>query len=226
MIGVRTMLDAGTMLRVRGMLGARAVLRARTLGAACAAALLAAGCATPSPPSAPTSSPAAPNFWSGRFAVTYTEGGYQPREERSSGRFSLLAAGERRELELSSPLGQTMAQVTLDSGEAVLVASDGREYRAPSGETLTEQVFGWRVPIGDLPRWLAGLVARPTQRAEGRVVAGTDGGWSVRFEAFDGERPRRLSLDWPAEATDGARRLELKLVVDSVAHVAAGEAQK
>ena len=197
----------------------------RALAAVGAAALLAAGCATPVPPPVPAASGATPNFWSGRFAVTYSEGGYQPREERSSGRFTLLADGERRELELSSPLGQTMAQVTLDANEAVLVASDGSRYRAPSAETLTEQVFGWRVPIGDLPRWLAGRVAQPTQRDGGRVVAGIDSGWSVRFEAFDAGRPRRLSLDWPAGAADGARRLELKLVVDSVARTAAGTAQ-
>lgn len=186
---------------------------------------LAAGCATPTPSPIAEASPGAPNFWSGRFAVTYTEGGYQPRDERSSGRFSLLADGTRRELELSSPLGQTMAQVTLDSGEAILVASDGRQYRAQSGEALTESVFGWRVPIGDLPRWLAGRIAQPTQHEDGRVVAGIDGRWSVRFEAFEGERPRRLSLDWPAEGGDGARRIELKLVVDNAAHVARGEPQ-
>ncbi len=198
--------------------------RLRALAVGCAAALLAAGCATPAAPpvSTPVAVPAsAPNFWTGRFAVTYSEGGYQPREERSSGRFTLLAEGERRELELSSPLGQTMAQVTLDAGEATLVASDGNRYSAASGETLTEQVFGWRVPIGDLPRWLAGRIARPTQHEDGRVVAGIDGDWAVRFEAFDGERPRRLSLDWPATGGDAARRLELKLVVDSVARVAA-----
>lgn len=196
------------------------------LAVACCAALVAAGCATPTPPPIAAEAPAGePNFWSGRFAVTYTEGGYQPREERSSGRFSLLADGQRRELELSSPLGQTMAQVTLASGVATLVASDGRRYRAASGEALTEQVFGWRVPIGDLPRWLAGRVAQPTQRADGRVVAGIDGSWSVRFEAFDGERPRRLSLDWPTEAADGARRLELRLIVDNAGRIAAGEPQ-
>lgn len=195
--------------------------RLRALVAGCAAALLAAGCATPAAPPAGAPPTPTPNFWSGRFAVTFTQGGYQPREERSSGRFTLLADGDRRELELSSPLGQTMAQVTLDAGEATLVAADGNRYRAPSGETLTEQVFGWRVPIGDLPRWLAGRVERPTRREDGRIVAGVDGGWSVRFEAFDGERPRRLSLDWPAGAGDTMRRLELKLVVDSVARVAA-----
>ncbi|MCD6682274.1 MAG: outer membrane lipoprotein LolB [Burkholderiaceae bacterium] len=201
------------------------MIRLRVFAAGCAAALLLAGCATPLAPPEVASPEGAPNFWNGRFAVTYTEGGYQPREERSSGRFSLRADGEKRELELSSPLGQTLAQVTLDAGEAVLVAADGRQYAAASAESLTEQVFGWRVPIGDLPRWLAGRVAQPTQREDGRVVAGVDSGWSVRFEAFDGERPRRLSLDWPARGGDGARRLELKLVVDNAARVAAGEAQ-
>lgn len=192
----------------------------RALATVCAA-LVAAGCATPAPPPA-LPSPQAPNFWSGRFAVTFLEEGYQPREERSSGRFALLADGERRELELSSPLGQTIAQVTLESGDAMLVAADGRRYRAESAESLTEQVFGWRVPIGDLPRWLTGRIAQPTQREAGRVVAGTDAGWSVRFEAFEDERPRRLSLDWPADGADGARRLELKLVVDSADHVGGG----
>lgn len=199
--------------------------RARGLAFAGCVALAAAGCATPTPAPIAEAPAGAPNFWSGRFAVTYVEGGYQPRQERSSGRFSLLAEGTRSELELSSPLGQTMAQVTLDSGEATLVASDGKQFRARSGEALTEQVFGWRVPIGDLPRWLAGRIAQPTQRENGRVVAGVDGRWSVRFEAFDGERPQRLSLDWPAEVDEGARRIELKLVVDNAAHVARGAPQ-
>lgn len=199
----------------------------RALAAACATALVVAGCATPTPPPAPSTPAAqAPNFWSGRFAVTWSEGGYQPREERSNGHFTLLADGEERALELSSPLGQTMAQVMLGSGEARLVAADGRRYRAESAEALTEQVFGWRIPIGNLPRWLAGRIAQPTRHEDGRVVAGVDAGWSVRFDAFAGERPRRLTLDWPADGGDGLRRLELRLVVDaaerSAERVAAG----
>lgn len=200
------------------------MIRISRLAATCGAALLAAGCATPTPVAVPSG--AIPNFWSGRFAVTYTEGGYQPREERSSGRFSLLANGDHSELELASPLGQTMAQVTLDPAQAVLVASDGRQYHARSGEALTERVFGWRVPIGDLPRWLAGRIAQPTQREDGRVVAGTDNGWSVRFDTFEGEHPRRLSLDWPAgSGADGSRRLELKLIVDRIARIGSGDRQ-
>ncbi len=179
-----------------------------------------AGCAAP--PTIPdTPGSEAPNRWSGRFAVTVTEAGFQPREERSSGRFSLRARADRKQLELSSPLGQTIALVTLESGHATLEASDGRIYQADSAEALTEQVFGWRVPIGNLPQWLEGRIAEPTEREGGRIVAGREHGWSVRFEAFDSNRPRRLALDWPADGGDGMRRLELKLVVDSAEHVAA-----
>ena len=180
-----------------------------------AVASVVGGCATP--PTTPEL-PAAggtPNLWSGRFAVTVSEAGFQPRDERSSGRFSLRTAGDSSRLELSSPLGQTMAQVTLAAGGATLVASDGRVYEAESAEALTEQVFGWRVPLANLPDWLEGRIAEPTERDGSRVVAGLDHGWSVRIDASETGRPRRLALDWPADAGAGERRLSLRLVVDN-----------
>lgn len=197
----------------------------RLAGVLVASASLLGGCATPPHvPETPTAG--TPNLWSGRFAVTVSESGFQPREERSSGRFSLRTSNERRRLELSSPLGQTMAQVTLESGGARLVTSDGIVHEAESAEALTEQVFGWRVPIGNLPRWLEGEVEHPTERDGTRVVAGREQGWSIRYEAFDGGRPRRLTLQWPAEGANALRRLELRLVVDSALHVAGVPAQR
>lgn len=184
------------------------------------------GCATPPPAPETPAAPGTPNLWSGRFAVTVSESGFQPREERSSGRFSLRASGDRRQLELSSPLGQTMAQVTLEPAGATLVTSDGNVHAAESAEALTEQVFGWRVPIGNLPRWLEGKVEHPTELDGARVVAGREKDWSIRYEAFDGARPRRLTLRWPAEAANALRRLELRLVVDSVVHVAGVPTQR
>lgn len=191
-----------------------------------AVASVVGGCATP--PTTPEL-PAAggtPNLWSGRFAVTVSETGFQPRDERSSGRFSLRIVGDSSRLELSSPLGQTMAQVTLAAGGATLVASDGRVYEAESAEALTEQVFGWRVPIGDLPRWLEGKVERPTAHDGTRVVAGRERGWSIRYDAFDGERPRRLTLEWPADDANAMRRLELRLVVDNAMRIAGDSAPR
>ena len=188
----------------------------RPLAALAAASVLAlAGCATPSAPPGPAAGEGPPNLWTGRFAATVTEAGDGAREERSSGRFSLRVEGPSTEIELSSPLGQTIAQVRLDDGRATLLAADGKSWQAPSAEALTEQVFGWRVPLANLPDWLEGRIAEPTERDGSRVVAGLDHGWSVRIDASEAGRPRRLALDWPAGGGAGERRLSLRLVVDS-----------
>ncbi|MBN9461850.1 MAG: outer membrane lipoprotein LolB [Burkholderiales bacterium] len=198
----------------------RAGRRAWLAAAVAAGALVLAGCATPSAPPLPGPE-GPPNLWSGRFAVTVTEAGPEAREERSSGSFSLRADGPVTRLELTSPLGQTMAQVTLEAGRATLLGADGRSYEAASAEALTEQVFGWRVPIGNLPGWLEGRIAEPTERDAQGVVAGREHGWSVRIDAREAGRPRRLTLDWPAGAATGERRLALRLVVDQAIRIAA-----
>ncbi len=188
----------------------------RPLAALAAASVLAlAGCATPSAPPGPVTGEGPPNQWTGRFAATVTEAGDGAREERSSGRFSLRVEGPSTEIELTSPLGQTIAQVRIDGARATLLAADGRSWQAPSAEALTEQVFGWRVPLANLPGWLEGRIAEPTEHDGSRVVAGLDHGWSVRIDASEAGRPRRLALDWPAGAGAGERRLSLRLVVDS-----------
>ena len=186
---------------------------------AAALAIALAGCATP--PTAPGQAVAdgPPNLWTGRFSATVTGSGDGAREERSSGRFSLRVDGPRTQIELSSPMGQTIAQVTLDAGLATLLASDGKSWQAPSAEALTEQVFGWRVPLGNLPDWLEGRIGEPTERDGDRVVAGREHGWFIRIDSRDGDRPRRVALDWPAQAGDGERRLSLRLAIDSALRI-------
>lgn len=195
----------------------------RRLLAALAAALAAllAGCATQMVEPSPASSGGPPNLWTGRFAATVTEAGDDAREERSSGSFALRVEGVRTRLELSSQMGQAMAQVSLDGEQATLLTADGKSWQAPSAEALTEQVFGWRVPLGRLPEWLEGRVAEATERNGDDTVAGRDHGWSIRIDARQAGRPRRLSLDWPADAAAGERRLSLRLVVDSALRIVA-----
>ncbi len=177
---------------------------------ATALALGLAACATPPPVAAPAGGP--PNEWSGRFAATVHSGAAEP--ERSSGRYLLRADGVRAELELASPLGQTVARISLDEGQATLVTADGKSIRAVSAEALTEEAFGWRVPLANLADWLEGRIAQPTEREGERVVAGVERGWSVRVEAHDGQRPRRLALEWPVGARPGERRLSVRLMID------------
>jgi len=182
---------------------------ARALGAAIAAALLAAGCATPvAPPAQPG---ALASSWSGRFAVTWSEPADPPREERASGRFLLRETDGRTQLDVFSPFGQTLARAVASPSGAVLETSDGARHEAPSAEALTEQVLGWRVPVGRLADWLRG-----GPRGSAPPASFQDGGWSVSVDEADtDERPRRLTLRWPTEpAPARSRRVTIRLVVD------------
>ncbi len=188
----------------------------RRLLAAAVAALTLAGCAAP--PLTPDVGGAAQ--WSGRFSVTASSDGAP--DERSSGRFLLHVLDGRSRLELSSPLGQTLAQLQLADGRAQLTTAEGKRFEADSAEALTEQVFGWRVPVGDLPRWLDGRFSSPTEFDGTRVAAARESDWTIRVEAWrDEARPARLALTWPADADQATapaangRRLSLRLVVDS-----------
>lgn len=176
--------------------------------------LLAAGCATPSVPPAAVPAAFEPSRWAGRFAVTTTEPGTLPRIERASGRFVLESRSGKTLLELLSPLGQTMATAALEGGRAELVTSEGQRFQAGSAEDLTEQVFGWRMPVGDLPRWLRGRLDSPSETVAGRPVAGTEHGWAIRLDDWRAGGPARLNLDWPAGPADGRLEINLKLIVD------------
>ncbi|HWS75114.1 MAG TPA: outer membrane lipoprotein LolB [Quisquiliibacterium sp.] len=186
--------------------------RARPLaGAICAAAMLLAGCATPASPPAPADEV---RSWAGRFAVTWTPAAPPPRQESASGRFSLREAGDRTELEVFSPFGQTVARALARPGTAVLETADGRRFEAPDPEALTESVLGWRAPVQMLPAWLRGNGAD-------RLV---ESGWDVQVDARDNGRPQRLTLSWPAGITPSppARpRVTIRLLLDPAEGAAA-----
>jgi len=182
----------------------------RGLATAFATALLAAGCATPVAPPAPAGVP--PSIWSGRFAVTWSEPADPGREERASGRFLLRADGERTELDVFSPFGQTLAHAVAGPEGATLETSDGARHAAHSPEALTEQVLGWRVPVARLADWLRGGAGAGASR-----TGFVDAGWTVSVDDADAaQRPRRLTLRWPSEPSPpGSRRVTIRLVVDS-----------
>lgn len=134
-----------------------------------------------------------------------------------SGRFALRVEGARTRLELSSQMGEPWHRFPSTTGRRrrqrrVMAGAIGRGADRAG-------VFGWRVPLGQLPDWLEGRIAEPTKRSGGDAVAGREHGWSIRIDAREAGRPRRLSLDWPASPATGERRLSLRLVVDSALRI-------
>jgi outer membrane lipoprotein LolB len=95
----------------------------------------------------------------------------------------------------------------------MLTAQDGREYRAPDAESLTEQVLGFRLPLRGLADWVRGRAAAapapaPTRErvnASGRLAELEQSGWTVEYLEYAGVLPSRLRLTYPG--------LELRVAV-------------
>lgn len=138
---------------------------------------------------------------SGRVAVRYAK-------EALSGRLFWRHSDDADELLITSPLGQGLARVTRVNGGFLLVAGDGREYRATDAESLTEQALGWRLPLAGLSDWVQGRPSRsgPYERLGDTGQELRQDGWLVAYEEYRDGRPLKLRL-----TREG---LEIRLIVD------------
>lgn len=174
-----------------------------------AGAMLAGACSTLTPPRE------AERVHQGRFAVTAN---WPDRAENSSGRFALSIHADGLTLDLSSPLGNTLARIDTDANGARLVAPDGngslQRLQGPNADALTEQALGWSLPVSGIGDWIVGrpVPVRP-YRSVGEGAIEQDG-WTIRvLERFGGDSaPRRLSFERPAAAPSPA--ITLRLVLD------------
>lgn len=191
---------------------------------ACAAAL--AGCATTS--NVPLANPAAQVGayrdtidLNGRLAANYSKDG-QPQS--INGNFTWVQRPGRIDVSLFSPLGQTVAEITVTPGTATLTQS-GRQPRVEKDiDTLTAKALGWTLPVSGLRDWLQGyavdaggkrFIASP---AHDSVV--TNDGWRLRFVEWQNgpqgaPMPRRIDAERSTTAIGDA--LTIRIVIDPVA---------
>lgn len=130
-------------------------------------ALLSA-CATPQRVAVPGE-----EFWSGRLAMTVQS---DPPQSFSAS-FDLRGTPATGELQLTTPLGTSLATVMWSPGSAEL-RQGGQITRRGSLDELTAELSGTPVPVaalfdwlrgrtGDVPGWQADLARQP----EGRITA-------------------------------------------------------
>ncbi len=169
-----------------------------------------AGCAT-------VETAPADRSYTGRFSAVATQ-----REKRDtvSGRFSVEVRGNRQTIDLSTPLGTTVARIEVGPDGARASGPGVAETHGPDADALTEQLLGWRLPVSGLSDWIEGRPApnRPgrVERDGNRPVLIEQDGWTVRLvEAFDDGRPRLIVLERPASPL--APGVVLRLVVDGPA---------
>ncbi len=96
----------------------------------------------------------------GRSCLQRALCGHAPRSaskrENVSGRFNFEVRGPQQVLELSSPLGTTVARIEIEPGGARATGAQMQEVRGADADALTEQLLGWRLPVSGLADWIEG----------------------------------------------------------------------
>lgn len=157
-------------------------------------------------------------LYTGRFSAIATQG---DRRESVSGRFSVEVRGDRRRVDLATPVGTTVARIEIGPEGASASGPGMQEARGSDADALAEELLGWRLPVSGLSDWIDGrpVPSRPArvERDGGRPVLIEQDGWTVRIaETFAGsDRPRLIVLERTASPL--APGVVLRLVVDDPA---------
>ena len=185
--------------------------------AACAAVL--AGCATTSAPlsQSPVAAYRDTVNLAGRLSVNYQKDG---KAESITGKFNWQQTPGRVDVSLASPLGQTIAAISVTPESATLTQAERPPRVAKDLETLTSESLGWSLPVSGLRDWLQGYATgadgkRFTASPANSNVTTKDG-WRLRFVSWqDGAgtpQPKRIDAD----RNDG-QELQIRIVIDPAA---------
>jgi outer membrane biogenesis lipoprotein LolB len=169
------------------------VLRALAPFAAC----ILAACAVAPPASEP-----GVRSWAGRFSLIATG---PAKVDSWSGRYALQLRAGLATLDLSSPLGATLARCHWGGSAgapARIEVPDGAGLRTEVGhdpQELTQRILGWPLPLARLPDWIDGRPGGETpvewKTREAALQEFSQDGWSVHIErAAAGAAPRRMDL--------------------------------
>lgn len=186
--------------------------RRRALGllAGAAATLLLAACAGPTR----ITGEGAAFERTGRFAVNVTEAGAAP--EAVQGGFAWRDTGRVLQIDLTNPLGSTLARIVVEPSGAVLEYSDGSIETAANADALLAKVVNTPLPVADLRDWLQGRagtgeIQNMERDGQGRPLSFGQGGWQLRLSRYDAAGPGLLRLD----RRDGSRQISVRLAIDT-----------
>ncbi len=123
--------------------------------------------------------------------------------ETFSGNIAWRHAVASDEMLITSPIGAGVARIVREGEAVVLTTAEPKEYRATDAESLTEQALGYRLPLAGLADWVRGRaslklpVGRMERGADGKLASLEQGGWTIDYLEYEGERPYRMRLVYP-----------------------------
>jgi outer membrane lipoprotein LolB len=130
----------------------------------------------------------------GRIAARYAQDAF-------TGNVIWRHAADGDEMLINTPLGQGVARIVRQGDAVQLTTADGKEYRAPDAESLTERTLGFRLPLEGLADWVQGratpgVPAKVEKSADGKLQSLDQRGWKVQYLQYDGDRPSLMRLNY------------------------------
>ncbi|MES3024527.1 MAG: outer membrane lipoprotein LolB [Pseudomonadota bacterium] len=194
--------------------------RLKTLSLLACAGLMLAACATPGGYTSQANvAPYRETIdLSGRLSVNYQKDG---NPETISVKFTWAQVPGRINLDLATPLGQTVAQISVTPDSATLTQANQAPRVAADIDSLTRQTLGWSLPVSGLRDWVQGYA---TDAGGARFAASparhsvtTQDGWRLSFVSWqdpDAARPVPKRIDAERSATATADALVIRIVLD------------
>lgn len=145
---------------------------------------------------------------SGRFLIVTAE------SKNYYGNYSWQRESGNDTLAFVSPLGNTVAQISIESGVTTLVNSDGKRYSGSDLNAMMQQQLGFTLPLNYLHYWIQG-VPLPQYQVQNQLASGfSQLDWQIEYLSWqDSNHPHILALhnhqmrikmviDWPESSTN------------------------
>jgi outer membrane lipoprotein LolB len=152
----------------------------------------------------------------GRFSVAYEQ---TNRPQSVQGRFQWQQQGQRIDIDLMSPLGQTMAKLAITPNLAT-IQQTGKEIKsAPNIAELTEQTLGWSLPVAGMRDWLQGFNRGTNNQHQSASPSGSNqfdsDGWHIHYVSWQQNSvsvyPKRIDL---TRTSPQLHQLSLRIIID------------
>lgn len=153
----------------------------------------------------------------GRFSVQTQSVNKPPDATQGSFVWRKLTSGWQ--LDLKTPLGATLARLTVTPSGATLEQPDAPTRRAESGQALLASILGAPVPLDALEDWIDGRVLDDgsvtdmVRDSDNRVVSFRQFGWQVAFDRYGELGPGRITVKGRQLDQD----IDLRLVIEQPA---------
>jgi outer membrane lipoprotein LolB len=136
--------------------------------------------------------------------------------EGGAANFAWRHQAGRDEVDLTTPLGQTLARLSGDARGVRAQWPDGKSLEARDWDELTLRTIGVAIPVQGLTAWLrgyarAGSPSSAERDAQGRPAVLRQDGWEIVYAYPDDATARasRLTLRYP-----GSDPTEVRVVID------------